>query len=113
MEDSTEHKKILQKLKAELEVALEDARSSAATVVLDQNSVGRLSRMDAMQQQNMAMANQRSISQRLAKTHKAIAALESGDYGYCEQCGESIEAGRLQLYPESDWCLSCQSASEQ
>lgn len=112
MSDSASHLKVLQGLKKELEEALQDANTSAATVVLDQNSIGRLSRMDAMQQQNMAKANQRSLSARLAKTHAAIAALASGDYGYCEDCGETIAEGRLQLYPESDTCLNCQSAQE-
>ncbi len=112
MSDAATYLIVLQGLKQELEDALKDANSSAATVVLDQNSIGRLSRMDAMQQQNMAMANQRSLSARLAKTHKAITALTIGDYGYCETCGEEIAEGRLQFYPESDTCLSCQSASE-
>jgi DnaK suppressor protein len=116
MSDSTNPEEILLALKAELELALEDANSSAATVVLDQNSVGRLSRMDAMQQQNMAMANQRSLSIRLTKTQKALAAIQSGDsgsnYGYCEECGDKISQGRLEFYPESDLCLSCQSSRE-
>ncbi|MBT5331899.1 MAG: TraR/DksA family transcriptional regulator [Porticoccaceae bacterium] len=103
---------VLNQLKSELERALEDASQSAATVQLDQNAVGRLSRMDAMQQQNMALANQRSISTRLAKTHKALVALEAGDYGFCEECGEEINSGRLELYPETDLCLSCQSNKE-
>lgn len=112
MTDAASQLIVLQALKQELEEALQDANASAATVVLDQNSIGRLSRMDAMQQQNMAMANQRSLSARLAKTQKAITAFASGDYGYCEDCGETIAEGRLQLYPESDTCLSCQSANE-
>jgi DnaK suppressor protein len=112
MSDSASHFIVLQELRKELEKALEDASASAATVVLDQNSIGRLSRMDAMQQQNMAMANQRSLSERLAKTHKAISALTNGDYGYCVDCGESIAEGRLQLFPESNTCLNCQSAEE-
>lgn len=108
----TSPERVLEELKSELEKALEDAKDSAATVQLDQNAVGRLSRMDAMQQQNMALANTRSLSQRLAKTHKALAAVKSGDYGFCGECGEEISAGRLELYPESDLCLNCQSGKE-
>ena len=103
---------ILLALKAELEQALQDARSSTATVVLDQNSVGRLSRMDAMQQQNMALANQRSLTERLAKTIRALSSLEAGVYGYCRECGDEISQGRLKHYPESDLCLNCQSNKE-
>ena len=103
---------VLLALKTELEFALQDANSSAATVHLDQNAVGRLSRMDAMQQQNMAMANQRSLSTRLAKTQKALAAIKSGDYGFCEDCGDEISEARLEHYPESDLCLGCQSSRE-
>ena len=112
MQKDKDYKQHLIQLKAELEVALADAERTSATVVLDQNSVGRLSRMDAMQQQNMALANKRSLSVRLAKIHKALAALESGDYGYCETCGEEIGVARLTHYPESNLCLSCQSAQE-
>lgn len=48
--------KLLAARQAILNVA--DARNaSAATVMLDQSSVGRLSRMDALQQQAMAQNN--------------------------------------------------------
>ncbi|MBX9873122.1 MAG: hypothetical protein K2X75_14095 [Burkholderiaceae bacterium] len=44
----------LQQALAQIELALVEAAGTTATVMLDQSSVGRLSRMDAMQQQVLA-----------------------------------------------------------
>lgn len=82
------------------------------TVALEQNKVGRLSRMDAMQQQEMHKASQSLIRKRLAQIEKALQAVASGDYGFCEACGDEISASRLQVRPESLMCVSCQEKVE-
>ncbi|TQV67705.1 TraR/DksA family transcriptional regulator [Exilibacterium tricleocarpae] len=92
-------------------LALSDA--SAATVTLDQTKVGRLSRMDALQQQAMARANRAGYRRRLTQVEAALKAFAAGDYGYCEACGETIPYARLQIRPESDLCVTCQAADEQ
>ena len=80
-----------------------------SVVTLDQQSVGRLSRMDALQNQAMAKAQQtRRDIERKRLTH-ALRAMDEGEYGYCEDCGEDIPLPRLQLDPGATRCVSCAS----
>ena len=80
---------------------------SRAPVTLDQQSVGRLSRMDAMQQQAMAVASRQRRRQEQAAIRTALARIESGDFGYCPRCGEPIARKRLQLDPTATLCIAC------
>ncbi|MDH5798119.1 MAG: TraR/DksA C4-type zinc finger protein [Paracoccaceae bacterium] len=77
------------------------------TVMLDQQSVGRLSRMDALQQQAMARATQQRRDQQRLRIRAALARIDDGEYGYCIDCGEEIPAARLELDPAAPKCLSC------
>ena len=74
--------------------------------------IGRLSRMDAMQQQKMAEASRRSARQRYDRVSAAIAACDRDEYGVCLTCEEPIGYKRLQARPETALCLDCQSAKE-
>ncbi|MCC5986426.1 MAG: TraR/DksA C4-type zinc finger protein [Pararhodobacter sp.] len=77
-------------------------------VALDQQSVGRLSRMDAMQQQAMAAAQEARRAARLRAITAALARLEDGDeFGWCEDCGEFIGLKRLDLDPVLTRCVAC------
>jgi DnaK suppressor protein len=69
---------------------------SISSIELDQTKVGRLSRMDAMQQKEMAEAARRLSSIELQKIEVALEKIESGDYGYCINCDENISEGRIQ-----------------
>ena len=93
-------------LKAALEIeraellALSDTTKQArAPVALDQQSVGRLSRMDAMQQQSMDVAREGRRRDRLAILDAALKRLEQDDYGYCLSWGHDIALARLQIDP--------------
>lgn len=76
-------------------------------VELDQSSVGRLSRMDAMQRQAMAQETERRRLQEIQKIDAAIKRIESGDFGYCVRCDEEIAEKRLALDPAIAICISC------
>ncbi len=78
-----------------------------ATVELDQQSVGRLSRMDALQNQAMAKASatRRDIERRRLKA--AFGRIDEGEYGYCEDCGDEIAHARLNLDPAAQRCVQC------
>jgi DnaK suppressor protein len=103
----------LQQRLAELQQQIELAAPAASTVVLDQSKVGRLSRMDAMQQQHMADSTLQQSKRRLILVQKALAKINNDDYGYCELCDEIIAFARLQVNPEAALCLKCQSQQEQ
>jgi len=95
-------------LKTDLEAQLATLAESARPVELDQAAVGRLSRMDAMQQQAMAMASRRNLQSRLTRCMGAIAAIDRDEYGMCRSCEEPIGFRRLSAYPEAPLCIGCQ-----
>lgn len=101
----------LETLRDQLAAALEGSSDAAKPVGLEQ-PIGRVSRVDALQQQQMAKHNRRSAELRLAQVRAALAAVQSGDYGYCKRCDEPIGYGRLKSKPEAPFCVSCQGGNE-
>lgn len=79
------------------------------TVMLDQQSVGRLSRMDALQRQAMAEATQRRREGRRRRIAAALQRIADGEFGYCRDCGEDIARARLETDPALPSCVSCAS----
>ena len=102
----------LRRLEIELDTVLRQSKEAAQPVVLDQQSVGRLSRIDAIQQQKMVEANRRRQNLRLKKVRAALSAIETEEYGLCLRCEELIGWRRLQAQPECTVCLECQSHLE-
>jgi DnaK suppressor protein len=97
-------------LEAERDELLEMSASAAderRPVELDQQSVGRLSRMDAMQVQAMAQAVDVRRQGRLNRIEAALRRLEAGDYGFCLECGEEIPPKRLAIDPTVALCVDC------
>lgn len=78
-------------------------------VTLDQQSVGRLSRMDAMQGQAMAQEQERRRQGRIAALKATLKRMESGEFGECAECGEPIAERRLEVDPTVLLCVSCAS----
>ena len=104
------HRSLLE-LRSALLIQLENSIDGAKPVSLDQ-PIGRLSRMDAMQQQSMVQANLRSARNRLTRIEAALRRYDSGEYGLCAQCEEEIGYARLQARPESPFCIDCQNNQE-
>ena len=73
-------------------------------------SIGRLSRVDALQQQHMALARRERAEVQLRQVRSAIARLDAGSYGACVRCEEPIAYARLKARPESPLCRECQQA---
>jgi len=78
-----------------------------AVVELDQQAVGRLSRMDALQNQAMAKAQQGRRNIETKRLHAALARMAAGEYGYCDDCGEDIPVKRLELDAAAIKCVNC------
>lgn len=102
-----EARKRLQARIAELEEEERLSEADRAPVSLDQESVGRLSRMDAIQVQAMALAAQRRRRAEKARIEAAIRRLDLGEFGYCAACGEEIAERRLQHDPSVNMCIIC------
>lgn len=105
-QDLVEFEAILRALKTELKTVLEATKDASAVVQLDQQSVGRLSRMDALQAQAMAQETERRRSLDLRKIDAALDRIEEGEFGYCAVCGDVIERGRLKLDPAAATCVA-------
>lgn len=101
----------LRALEVELRGALEAGSDGAKVVSLDQ-PIGRVSRIDALQQQKMAEASKQKQQIRLGQVKVALGALAQGDYGYCRECEEPIGYKRLNARPETPFCLQCQGGRE-
>ena len=93
-------------LREELD-ALDAASGDATKAVAPDDAIGRLTRMDAMQQQRMAIEEKRRRQVRKQQIAGALAAIESGDYGFCRRCQEPVGYKRLKARPESPFCVPC------
>ncbi len=101
----------LQALREELRALLSLSSEGARPVDLDE-PIGRLSRMDAMQQQSMLQANRRAAQLRQQQVEAALQRLREEEYGECLECGEPIGHPRLKARPEAPLCLGCQGLRE-
>jgi DnaK suppressor protein len=97
----------LEARREELNALSSSSAKDRDAVALDQQAVGRLSRMDAMQQQAMAQAQERSRSSELRQIEQALQRIDEGEYGWCVTCGELIAARRLELNPSVAVCVTC------
>jgi len=108
--------KLFKSLLLEKKTALmkeEAAGKEAAQVVeLDQTSVGRVSRMDAMQGQAMAIAVNQRRQVELQKIEVALKRIDQGEYGFCLECDEEIAEPRLKLDPATSLCINCAGKKE-
>lgn len=100
-------RKRLDAKKRELEELSDMSAGARGPVELDQQAVGRLSRMDAMQQQAMALANERARKRDLVRIEMAERRLAQNEYGYCTECGETIPDRRLEIDPMAERCVAC------
>ncbi len=101
-------------LKRQEELAEEDRISteSREPVTLQQDSVGRLSRMDAMQQQAMAQAQERRRAGERTRIASALQRLDEDEWGYCATCGEDIAEARLRYDPSVPTCVKCAGGAD-
>ncbi|TNF26152.1 MAG: TraR/DksA family transcriptional regulator [Deltaproteobacteria bacterium] len=101
----------LRELEVALEAQLDSATGDGKPVALD-TAIGRVSRVDAIQQQQMVKATRERAKGRLLQVRAALERVEDGDYGDCAKCGEPIGFGRLDARPETPLCVTCQSDAE-
>ncbi len=105
--DATVIRHALEQERDELLQLSTSAKEVRRPVELDQQSVGRLSRIDAMQVQAMAQAVETRRKARLQRIDASLRRLDRGDYGYCVECGEEISPKRLDIDPTTTRCISC------
>ncbi len=102
-------------IRVEIEKRIHEAEQSLDTLreqtkpVPPSVAIGRLTRMDAIQQKNMAETNLKSAEALIQKLEKALKNLENSDFGVCAACGNDIPMGRILAVPEAKICIQCAS----
>jgi len=101
----------LHTLRNELDALLSSTSEAARPVDLGL-PIGRVSRVDAMQQQSMLAANRTSATRRRQQVDAALRRIAEDEYGDCAACGEAIDPRRLEAQPEAALCIRCKSGAE-
>ena len=100
-------KHTLHQLRSDLLAVEESGQEAAQTVELDQTTVGRVSRMDALQGQAMAKESQQRRTIQLQRIEASLERLEKGTFGLCLRCEEDIHPKRLEFDPTTPLCIDC------
>jgi DnaK suppressor protein len=110
--DNQHFKQALLKLQSDLLAVEQSGQEAAQTVELDQTTVGRVSRMDALQGQAMAKESQQRRTIQLQRIEASLQRLEKGIFGLCLRCGEDIHLKRLEFDPTAPLCIDCANQGE-
>lgn len=114
--NSHSHEQLIARLRLRREETLaviHELDAADRPVELDQTLQGRLSRIDAITQQQMARASRNHLKTELGRIDAALARAEQGRYGLCCRCGCEIEPQRLQADPTAPFCLDCLAEIEE
>ena len=96
----------LESLRTGIQTDLDASKEASEVVELD-TSIGRLSRMDAMQNQQMALELRRRQEQQLQRIANALKRMDRGTYGLCGKCKQPIAEDRLEVSPDVVMCVRC------
>ena len=107
MADDKKIKKRLLTEREEIHALTQSTQDDRKPVELDQSTVGRLSRVDALQVQAMAQETGRRRKVELQRIDAALQRIDEGEYGYCIHCGEEIAPKRLEVDPSAPLCIKC------
>lgn len=104
---------VKQEIKEQIQRQLQELRQEIAsmeervqTVDLDQ-PIGRLSRMDSLANQGIAMSSLNKARARLTRLEMALNEVDGEEFGFCRECGEEIALQRIRALPESTLCIHC------
>ena len=77
--------------------------------VSPENAIGRISRMDAINNKSVAEAALRTQEEKLKGLDFALQNIETKDFGICAKCKQDIPIGRILLMPHNRFCVNCAS----
>lgn len=75
--------------------------------VKPENSLGRISRMDAINNKAVMEVSLRNKKSKLSKLKAALVNIDKEGFGVCASCKNPIQSGRLMFMPESTKCVRC------
>ncbi len=71
------------------------------------SAVGRVSRMDAINNRSVNEAALRKKTIQLKSIEEALKDIDNPYFGICIKCGSIIQKERIMLMPESKVCVEC------
>lgn len=95
-----------QALREDLSRQLPSLKESAKPVAPD-DALGRLTRIDAMQSQQIGKNTLRQVTAQITSIDHALSRMDEPDFGLCAECGETIPLGRLRAMPGVRHCVNC------
>lgn len=101
------YRRQLELRKAELLQQRQTSALSRDPVSLDQQAVEGVSRVDALQQRTMTIAQEQQRSRELMAIERAFTRMREDVFGYCERCGKDITLDRLKADPTVSLCVHC------
>ncbi|MBT7609154.1 MAG: hypothetical protein HN576_05325 [Bacteriovoracaceae bacterium] len=102
------YKDLIQKTMDEVSQEIINIKATTKPISPD-NAIGRLSRMEALNEKSINEASQRNLEMRLLLLNQALKRLKDGEFGECLICEEDISEKRLKVMPEATQCISCAS----
>lgn len=91
---------------AEIEENLAGSAEDTKAISPDK-AIGRLSRLDSMQMQQMALGMKQRMREELRRLQDALARIDRGAFGTCQLCGNDIPQERLEYQPDAVTCVDC------
>ena len=101
--------KIKQKIKNEIQVTesrIKEYKKSSSPISPD-NSIGRVSRMDAINNKSVLESALRKAEEKLKKLKQVQKKINNPDFNYCSRCKNKIPLARIIIVPESKYCVNC------
>lgn len=98
----TDIRQMIKKIKKEI-----NEMENMAAPVAPENSIGRISRMDAINNKSVVEASLHNRRRKLAKLQVALSNVRKPGFGVCSNCKKGINPKRLMLLPESNKCIRC------
>ena len=82
-------------------------RTATIKPISPENAIGRISRMDAINNKGVADAAMRQAERKLVSLRVALTKIDSPNFGNCIRCKQQIQPARLMYMPESSECVRC------
>ena len=100
---------IRNKIESELQAVTEDIKNlkEQTKPISPENAIGRISRMDAINNKSVNEASLRESLDKLKKLEMALTKVDDADFGICIRCAQPIPIGRIMLMPHANKCVQC------
>ena len=91
---------------AKTKALIEEYKEMTRPVAPD-DAIGRISRMDAINNKSVTEASLRQAEEKLKNLNRVLSRAGTSDFGICIKCGRSIPTARILYRPESLKCVDC------